>query len=420
MKKIAYFLACAALMAGFTSCEDDKDPVYKVPTTFVLNTPALQNQYLELTEDGTFELTCSQPDYGYSAVTNYSAEVSLTEDFANCVEISSQNGGHNARMTYSCSDLALALCELHGFVDEETYQEIPAERVYFRAVARLSGVTSSEIRSNVVYLNQVKLYFAVPTPGYIYLVGTAFGNWPEPSAANEATYQQYRIFEPDNAIGSKVYSGVFNIPAGDLTFRIYTALTGWDGGDSWGYKVDDEATNVEFTDGAFSSPIVNGKGSFTFAGWEGGEMTFTVDFSSSSPSISVVAGSATPVVAQYMYVVGNNAGWLEPSASSESVYADWRIADRDGSGVYTGTFSFEEGSDPVEYGWYFRIYSALAGWGSTPYSADAAGGNVEVTLGTPVACATGEGCFQVTSCVAGTSYTLSLDTNANTVTVTAE
>ena len=241
MKKLALFFACAAALVGFTSCEDDKDPVYQQPTKFVLNTPALQDQYLELTEDGTFELSCSQPDYGYAAVVNYSAEVSLTEDFANCKEITSKGTGTTAKMTFSSADLALALCELHGFVDESTFQDIDAEKVYFRAVARLTGVESSEIRSNVVSLNKVKLYFAVPTPDYIWVIGSAsaFGGWTEPSEGNAAALAGARLFEPQNAIGSKVYSNTFDIPAGDVTFRLYVHLTGWDGGDSWGSQVDD-------------------------------------------------------------------------------------------------------------------------------------------------------------------------------------
>ena len=421
MKKLALFFACAAALVGFTGCEDDKDPVYQQPTKFVLNTPALQDQYLELTEDGTFELSCSQPDYGYAAVVNYSAEVSLTEDFAACKEITSKGTGTTAKMTFSSADLSLALCDLHGFVDEDTYQEIDAEKVYFRAVARLTGVESSEIRSNVVSLNKVKLYFAVPTPDYIWVIGSAsaFGGWTEPSEGNAAALAGARLFEPQNAIGSKVYSNTFDIPAGDVTFRLYVHLTGWNGGDSWGYKVDDEGTNVELVDGTFTSPLVNGKGSFTFAGWQGGEMTITADFSSSTPSITVSEGSTAPVVAQYVYVVGNNAGWAAPEEASASVYEAWRIADRNESGVYTGTFTFEEGCESCTNGWYFRIYPALTGWGSTPYAAALEDGNNVVTaLDALMPCVTGEGCFLVNPLAPG-KYTLTLDTNNNTVKVSA-
>ena len=418
--KSTLLLLCGGLLFGACDSDLDNNPTLQTPTTFVLNTPATTNSTIDLAHSKTVNLTCSQPDYGYSAIVNYSAEVSLTEDFANCKEITSKGSGTTARMTFGCEDLALVLCELHGFVDEATYQDIPAEKVYFRAVARLAGVESSEIRSNVVALNKVKLYFAVPTPGYIWIIGSAgaFGGWTEPSEANAAALQGARLFEPANAIGSKVYSQTFNVPAGDVTFRLYVALTGWDGGDSWGLKVADEATTVELVDGAYSAPIVNGKGSFTFAGWPGGDMTITADFSSSSPSISVVAGAAAPTVSSYMYIVGNNADWAQPDESSASVYESWRIADKNESGVYTGTFELAEGSTPCTSGWYFRIYAQLAGWGSTPWSASADGSNVDVTLGQALPCANGEGCFCLNPCAPG-KYTVTLDTNAKTVTVSA-
>ncbi|MDE5573154.1 MAG: SusE domain-containing protein [Muribaculaceae bacterium] len=78
MKKISMFLACLTAIVGLSSCSQDRDPVLQIPTKFVLNTPALQNQYYQLEEGNTIELTCSQPDYGYSAIVQYSVEVSLT------------------------------------------------------------------------------------------------------------------------------------------------------------------------------------------------------------------------------------------------------------------------------------------------------------------------------------------------------
>ena len=84
-------MACAAaLVAGLSSCSQDRDPVYHAPTKFVLNEPVMQDQHIALEEDNqdaTIELVASQPDYGFSAIVNYSALVSLTPDFAKSVEI---------------------------------------------------------------------------------------------------------------------------------------------------------------------------------------------------------------------------------------------------------------------------------------------------------------------------------------------
>ena len=71
----------AALLLGVTSCKQEDEPKYHNPTEFKVNVPALQNQVLQLSSDmgdlSTFNLFCSQPDYGYSAICKYSALVSL-------------------------------------------------------------------------------------------------------------------------------------------------------------------------------------------------------------------------------------------------------------------------------------------------------------------------------------------------------
>ena len=74
----------AAVALGLPSCKQEDNPQYHVPTTFTINEPALKNQAfvtsVEMTDPTTFNLFCSQPDYGYSAVCNYSALVSLNPD----------------------------------------------------------------------------------------------------------------------------------------------------------------------------------------------------------------------------------------------------------------------------------------------------------------------------------------------------
>lgn len=416
-------MTLAAVAFGFSSCSEDRDPVYQVPTEFNLNQPAMQDQLIELAAGSTLELVSSQPNYGYSAVASYSAQMSLTEDFADFRELSALDKTQ-ARMTLKQEDIALYLCELHGIDSEESYAEkypdgMQPEKVYFRAVCQLDGVEDSKIISNVVSYNQIKGYFAVAVPGYIYLVGAPEG-WAGPTEANAAHYADWRLFEPGNAIGSKVYSGVFDVPAGSAMFRFYTALTGWDA-DSWGSQVDDNPIEfADFTGGEgsteFSSTVVKGKGSFSFPNWLGGKMTIVVDMSDEkNVSISITAGEAEVVVSTYVYMVGNNGGWAEPV---EGTYDDWKLADSTGSGVYTATFDMTDFTSD-DNNLYCRFYAELAGWGPAQWSADAAGGNVVCDLGKSYPTYAGEGCFQVAD-VAGKQLTVTLDTNNNTVVFTAE
>ena len=82
--KIAVMLLAAGLSFVFASCEDDRNsnPTLQTPTKFVLNTPAYAGSAVyDLENSSSVELTCSQPDYGFTAATAYSVQVSLDNDF---------------------------------------------------------------------------------------------------------------------------------------------------------------------------------------------------------------------------------------------------------------------------------------------------------------------------------------------------
>lgn len=177
MKKISIIMALFAVVFGLSSCENDKDPVYQQPTEFKLNTPALSAQYFELTPNGTVQFTCSQPDYGFVASANYTMQMALSEggetyDLTPAVPT-------DAKISIKASDIATGMCVLRGISDDTQWVEIPAIPVYFRAVCQLAGHPNSLIMSNWVKLDQVKGYFAVPMPGFIYLVGAPEG-WKGP------------------------------------------------------------------------------------------------------------------------------------------------------------------------------------------------------------------------------------------------
>ena len=68
------------------------------------------------------------------------------------------------------------------------------------------------------------------------------------------------------------------MPAGSLTFRFYTALTGWDGGASVGTQVDDNPITVDMSTGVYGGSLVApGKGSIQVDNWDGSPMKITVD-----------------------------------------------------------------------------------------------------------------------------------------------
>ena len=284
MKKLSYILfSFISLVLATASCSglEEENPVIQTPTKLVLNTPATANQYVDLGYDkdaGTVNFTCSQADYGFAASANYYMQVSLDESFSNFEELATSYTSCN--MNVKASEIAEAVCKLRGIKSEETYTDEPARKVFFRVRSQILKYEDTSILSNVVAMEKVKGYFALRLPGYIYLVGAPEG-WSGPSEDNKAHYEEWKLFESDNAIGSKVYYGEFDVPAGKFQFRFYTALTGWDK-DSYGIQDKDEAKEIKMTKGIYDGTIIKGKGSYQISDWPGGKVKITVNMSNES------------------------------------------------------------------------------------------------------------------------------------------
>ncbi|MDE6301252.1 MAG: SusE domain-containing protein [Muribaculaceae bacterium] len=269
MKKFIYLMAGMALAVGGTGCADTQKPVFQEPTTFTVNAPAFQDEFLATTGDmeskETFVLTCSQPDYGFAAKANYNAQVSLTGEFKD--EVRDENDEvvspatyatiqnqdvNNAAMSLRTYDLAVAMCTLLNINSEESWEAYLANggklegfKVYMRATCEIAGVAGSFIASdNTVSYNNVGLSYAVPTAGKIFLVGDVAPesekiNFTAPTADNKEFYQDYALVEPE--IGCKIYAGTFLMPSAEeahagatidnvdtyVQWRFFTELNGW-------------------------------------------------------------------------------------------------------------------------------------------------------------------------------------------------
>lgn len=274
----------AVVVFGLCSCEDDKDPVLQKPTEFVLNQPATSELYYALNPTATLNLTFSQPNYGPGIIAKYFVQVSLTREFTDFVQLSEEYTTCSVNVPES--SIAEAMCKLRGVVNEDNYTDEPARPVYFRVLSTVEDYLGGKedaagysILSNVVCLSQVKDYYAVKLPGKIYLVGKCTG-WDEPKKDNADKYSGWALSEADDAIDSKIYTGVFEIPAGEFQFRFYRALTGWDNGDSIGAQAaGDDPVDIEWIDGVgFNGSVYDGgKGSFQYSSWAGGKIKITVN-----------------------------------------------------------------------------------------------------------------------------------------------
>ena len=181
--KSALLLICAVCF--FTACSDDNDenPVVKSPTTFHLNTPALAaNGIYDLTHSKSIELTCSQPDYGYPAVTRYTVEVATSADMSDARALS---GSYTtAKIEVDAAELASTLTELYLAKGMSEHQFPLTAPVYIHVKAVQTTADNKEIEGTAITSNTIelsKVYFAfslppVTVPEKLYLVGS-FNKW---------------------------------------------------------------------------------------------------------------------------------------------------------------------------------------------------------------------------------------------------
>lgn len=278
-------MATLVAVLSLGSCKQNTEPRIQEATDFKLNTPALASQYYQLTEDGTVDLDWSQPDWGFAAVADYQVQICLEQNFVNGNEEEGTADNfytcptiyNTCNASVSSEEIAIGICKLRGITEEDSYTDEPARPIYVRVVGVVSQYPASKIISNVICLQKVKGYCAIQSPGKIYLVGAPEG-WKGPDESQADHYKEWALYENSDAIGSKIYHGVFEIPAGSAMFRFYTALTGWDT-DSWGSQEVDNPIDCAFTGGEFNTTLVKGKGAFNFPDWAGGKMDITVDMS---------------------------------------------------------------------------------------------------------------------------------------------
>lgn len=167
-----------------TACSDDNDsnPSIQTPTEFKLNTPALVNTPIDLANSSKIMLTCSQPNYGYTASVQYTVQVATDEKMTDAVELSETS--NSAKVEIDANLLASTLTNI--YVEKgKTEADFPMDvKAYFRLKANIvtsngNVVEGTEILSNVVSLNNIHLLFSLPAvnlPKNVYVTGS-FCDW---------------------------------------------------------------------------------------------------------------------------------------------------------------------------------------------------------------------------------------------------
>lgn len=190
-----------------TACSDDNDsnPTIQSPTEFKLNTPALENTPIDLANSSKIILTCSQPNYGYTASVQYTVQVATKPDMSDAVELSETSS--SAKVAVNASLLASALTNL--YVEQgKTEADFPMDvTAYLRLKANIvtsngNVVDGTEILSNTVSLNKIHLLFSLPTvylPSHVYVVGN-FCDWKFDNC-----FDMVQVYGTDNTFWRLVY-----------------------------------------------------------------------------------------------------------------------------------------------------------------------------------------------------------------------
>lgn len=301
MKKIIFLMAAATVAGGMmTSCKEDTQPRLEKPTEFVLNTPANANEITVLSKEGeagsTVEFTVSQPNYGLGTPTHYVVQTSYRQDFKELYSIPTV--GTQAKISVSSTDFSVALNYLSGIRVEEDEANFTNEprKVYVRVKAYIPNCDYSEIYSNVISM-WAQPFFAVRVPAKIWLIGTF--ELPDSWNIDKATTI---LDETENGIGSNIYSGIFDVPAGSQSFRFYSVLGDWEN-NSIGAGADGE--NLQFKgfgtsegqteecDIVVGKAEKEGKGNFVLPDWKGGKLKITVDLNTSKMYMEVISITKT-------------------------------------------------------------------------------------------------------------------------------
>jgi hypothetical protein len=291
MRMFAFVLGCVGLL---TACSDDNDsnPIAnKAPSELVLNTPAIANQYIELTDKTTLSFTWSEPDFGYSALATYRFQVGVKQEDGTVKWNVDKNGEPKFLKTpytvwnadVSAKEVAMAISNVDGFESIDDYVDMGVRTIAFRLYGNIRSGVGEDVEgtgvfSNPVYLNNVQSYAVVEEPGWIYICGNITG-WQEPGAGNKEFYDNWRVTE--TGVETGIYKASFHLDRQDgdyIQFRFYTELTGWDTDSSIGLSKNEDCQWD--SDGKYKGKILTDgryEGNYRFDVASAGTLDITVN-----------------------------------------------------------------------------------------------------------------------------------------------
>ena len=365
MKKYSLLL-CLPVLAGvaLTSCNPDTDP--KIDTTtdfeFVLNTPQLATQFIDLSTNGNIQFTVSQPNYGLTVVPTYGVEISLKPDFTPITTapvVDSEGETHVVPGVYTLNldsqlkgiliskmqDIAAGINELEGLYDEEAFVEKYGDSgigyvgpLYVRATAYLgSGLAADATAtvSNSIILSQVQSYASFPSSDVFLSV---------PGGANGWNHLPQIIYTGDSDSGAMICRGFAVI---DGEFKVTDG--DWVGSGNWGGSLTEE-TKGEVYSGTL---VQNSQDNFT--GAEAGLYYFYIELTDmKNGNDNAEVGKFTMTKINNIYLPGDYNGWdaAGNAMTQDGNYSTWtgnyNVTSAGWKFAMNGSWDINLGGDPEE------------------------------------------------------------------------
>lgn len=184
IKSIALSMLAVAAIPMMTACSEDRDsnPTLKDATELHLNTPAiaLGESTYDLAKGATLNLTCSQPDYGYTAPVVYQVQVSIDPNFKQTTESGGDVKFSTLKSSYTSANMNVDGTELNNAVvklyqnahngEDPTGINIP---VYIRLRAHVDFTDNTYINSNVIELPRTQVSYVATTPTEMYIASAS-------------------------------------------------------------------------------------------------------------------------------------------------------------------------------------------------------------------------------------------------------
>ena len=193
IKSFVLPLLALAVLPMMTACSEDRDsnPTLQDATEFHLNTPAiaLGESTYDLAKGATLNLSCNQPNYGYTAPVVYQVQVSIDPNFTKDTEANKGVDFKTLKATYTSANMNVDGAELNNAVvklyqnshegADPTGIDLP---VYVRLRAHVDFTDNTYINSNVIKLPHTQVSYVAVTPTEMYLSGASIHHGNEAKA----------------------------------------------------------------------------------------------------------------------------------------------------------------------------------------------------------------------------------------------